>query len=174
MAKSNPDGFDMLAKDQSEDENSAATRGLIPPIRRYVGDPKVTNAAFNLRAGEISSVIPTAGQFLILKCERHIPATNLTADEKKIAAGRIRDKLEERKLKIAAARKFDELQSHARIENILNDKAKSKANPGIAATVNGQPITLKKLGDECILRYGEVVLEGEVNRTMLKLSLIHI
>ncbi len=170
-AKANPDGFDMLAKDESEDENSAATRGLIPPIRRYVGDPKVTNTAFGLRAGEISEVIPTAGQYIILKCERHIPASNLTADEKKIAIGRIRDKLEERKLKVAAAKLFEKLQSTAKIENILNDKAKSKANPGIAATVNGQPITLKDLGDECIVRHGEMVLESEVNRTMLTQAL---
>jgi parvulin-like peptidyl-prolyl isomerase len=62
-ATAQPDSFDRLAKDHSEDENSAAARGLIPPVRRHVGEPAVEKAVFSLTEGQVSPVVEVAGQF---------------------------------------------------------------------------------------------------------------
>jgi parvulin-like peptidyl-prolyl isomerase len=37
----------------------------------------------------------------------------------------------------------------------------------VAATINGRPITIAQLQDECVERYGTDVLEGEINRKIL-------
>ena len=81
-AIANPELFDRLAKDHSEDENSAAARGLIPPIRQHVGDPQIVDIAFSLNEGEISPVIEAAGQFILLKCEQQIPPRDLGPEQK--------------------------------------------------------------------------------------------
>ena len=47
QAKANPEQFANLAKKFSEDEASASVGGLIPPIRRYSGDTRLENAAFD-------------------------------------------------------------------------------------------------------------------------------
>ena len=51
-AKANPDDFGALARKYSKDPTSASLNGLIQPIRRHVGDPKIEEAAFNLKEGE--------------------------------------------------------------------------------------------------------------------------
>ncbi len=170
-ATRSPDQFDRLAKDQSEDENSAATRGLIPPIRRYAGDSRVEAAAFALKPGQVSPIVETAGQFLIMKCERHIPAQELSREQKTMAVAQIKDKLTEKKLRNAASGMFAQLQAKATIVNVLNDKETARQHPGVAAIVNGREISLEHLAEQCILRQGEVVLDGEINRAVLSQAL---
>ena len=46
--------------------------------------------------------------------------------------------------------------------NVINDEQLSRKMPGVAATVNGRPIGLEVVAEECIQRYGEEVLEGEM------------
>ncbi len=170
-ATADPDGFERLAKDRSEDENSAATRGLIPPIRRHRGDVKVERAAFALKPGEISPVINTAGQYLILRCERHLPPTKLTDAQKQQALKLLRNKLADKKLRTSASKRFAELQKEATIVNVLNDPEKQSRYPGVAAMVNGEKVTMKELGEQCVLRHGETVLDGEINRSLLSQAL---
>ena len=43
--------------------------------------------------------------------------------------------------------------------------------PGVVATVNGDRITMQELGDECFLRHGEEVLEGEISQLLLQQAL---
>ena len=49
--------------------------GLIPPIRKHVGDENLERIAFGLKEGEISPVIQVANQYVILKCEKHMAET---------------------------------------------------------------------------------------------------
>src|SRR5690606_22867707 len=77
-----PDTFPELAK-QFSDDPSASAKGLIHPIRPHVGDPKLEQVAFALQPGQISEVIPVAEQFVILRCESHIPPRRVPMEEVK-------------------------------------------------------------------------------------------
>ncbi len=75
-ALANPDDFPNLAKQWSDDVNTASTLGRIQPIRRHVGDPKIEQVAFRMQPGEVSPVIQAGGQYIILKCEELLPPSN--------------------------------------------------------------------------------------------------
>ena len=83
--KANSEEFGILAKKHSEDPNSAAARGLIPPIRKHVGDPTVEKVCFALQPGEVSSIVSVAGQHLIFKCEKHLPAAHISPQYRQAA-----------------------------------------------------------------------------------------
>lgn len=171
LAKANPDDFGKLAKDFSEDPNSASARGLIPPIRRHVGDPELERAVFQLNEGEISEIIEVASQYLIVRCERIIPPRTITADVRRQAEHRIVDYLTDKKVGELADRLLKQLQTQVEIVNVYNDSELSQSMPGIAATVDNAQITVRELSEECIARYGMEVLTGEMNRTLLRQQL---
>ena len=77
------------------------------------------------------------------------------------------DAIKDRKLWAAAGDVFKELQTGRPVVIVYNDPVKSKQMPGIAATINGQKITLVELAEESIERHGNDVLEGAVNRRTL-------
>jgi PPIC-type PPIASE domain len=53
----------------------AARGGAVPPIHHHFGDARIEKEAFNLKPGEVSSVIEMVdGTFVILKCVKHIDA----------------------------------------------------------------------------------------------------
>ncbi len=166
-AKAAPDDFGDLAKEHSEDTNSAAARGMIPPIRRHVGNEEVEHVAFALKEGEISRIIHVANQYLILKCEEQLRETYIAGDNLKLVKQQLHDQIRDQKLRDAAPNLFKELQLRAKVVNVFNDPALRQQMPGVAATVNGRQITLNQLADECYLRHGKDVLEGEINRTVL-------
>ena len=62
------------------------------------------------------------------------------------------------------------MHKHAFLENILNDPVKSRQMPGVAATINGVPITLRTLAEECMLRHGPEVLDGMIHRRLIELA----
>ena len=166
-----PAQFGELAKDHSEDTNSAATRGLIPPIRRHLGEPAVEEAVFALPAGQVSPVVSVHGQYLIFKCERRIPATNVSLQERKAVEARLRQRITEENLRGAADTIFAELQQGAQVVNVFNDEQLRQQNPGVAAFVNEKPVPLRYLAEECLARYGNDVLEGEIRFVLLSQSL---
>ena len=170
-AVANPAEFDKLAKDYSEDSASAAARGLIPPIRRHIGEPEVERVAFALTEGQISPIIHVANQYLILKCERHLDATPIDAKHVQWAREQIRDRIRDKKLRGAATDIFKQLQEQASVVNIYNNPQQLARLPGIAATVNGRQITMRQLSEECITRHGTEVLDGEINRKLLTQAL---
>jgi len=170
-AQADPESFGALAKDHSEDQHSAAARGLIPPIRRHVGDPEVERVAFALREGEISPVVHVANQYLILKCEKQIPEATIAPAFRKGAEQRLRDVIVERKLRAASTELFKRLQDEARVVNVYNDERLRQQMPGVAATINGQQISVGQLAEECLARTGKEVLEGEIHRRLLTQAL---
>lgn len=169
-AVANPNDFGTLAKSFSEDQ-SASVEGLIPPIRKHMGDESIERAAFSLREGEISPVIEASGQFIILKCEKQLEETYIAPRFRQDAENRLRDRVEDQKMRAASAALFRRLQEEAKVVNVYNNEELRKQMPGVAATINGQKISIQQLGEECVLRNGKEVLEGEISRRLLQQAL---
>ncbi|MCA9122652.1 MAG: peptidylprolyl isomerase [Planctomycetaceae bacterium] len=166
-ALANPAKFGDLAKEFSEDANTAAARGIIPPIRKHIGYPEVEQTAFALKEGEISQVIPVANQHLILMCEKHLPESYVASTQMDQIQTQLRDQIRDGKLRTAATDIFKKLQDESQVVNVYNDARLQQQMPGIAATINGRQIPTQQLIDECLTRHGKEVLEGEINRRML-------
>lgn len=164
-AVADPDDFGNLAKEVSIDTVSASAKGLIQPIHHHQGDPNIERVAFGLHVGDISEVVAVGDQFVILKCEAQLAAQQVPMEKvKKVLIESIKDK----KLRLAADTIFKQLQDAAQVENVMNDPAKSKKHPGVAAIVNGHKITVRDVAEECLERHGIEMLEGVVNRRILE------
>lgn len=166
-AQANPESFAQLAKEHSEDRATASAYGVIPPIRRHVGDPNLEQVAFGLKEGEISPVIPVGNQYLILRCEKQIPQTYISSEHLPQIETQLKERLGEHKARVESAELFQQLQSQAKIVNVLKDANLQRQYPNTAALVNNQPITMTQLAEECLTRHGKEVLEGEINRLLL-------
>lgn len=163
-----PEEFGALARKHSEDPSSASANGMIQPVRRYLGEKPIEEAAFQLKEGEISPVLKVGHQFVILKCEGRIKP--ISADREQVDPLLI-DALKDRKLRTAGTELFKKLQADAVIENYFKDPARGKQFPGLAAKVNAHTIGMKELTDECIERHGTEVLEGTINRHLIEQAL---
>jgi parvulin-like peptidyl-prolyl isomerase len=171
LAKANPQEFEKLAKLHSEDPTSASAKGLIPPVRRHLGEPAVEQAVFALKPGEVSDVVHAANQYLIFRCERHIPAATISPQYRQQTTARLRERIVERNLRGASGEIFKDLQSKAKIVNVMNDPKLSKQSPNVAAFVNSKQITKQHLVDECILRFGREMVQTEINYRLLNQAL---
>lgn len=167
--KAQPQEFPRLAREYSQDISSASLGGMIQPIRHHLGDKKIEEVVFSLKEGEISPIIRVADQYVILKCEGHLPARNFGLEA---VRPQLEAKIRDRKLHTVGGQIFQKLQKNAVVENVFNDPVKSRQMPGVAATINGHPIPLSELAEECIARYGEEVLEGKINRALLQGALV--
>jgi len=163
-----PDDFPALARRHSVDVGSASVNGWVQPIRLHSGAPEFDRAAFALREGQISDVVQVADQFIVIKCEGHLPA-----DAVKLAdvRSRLAEELRERKGRQASSDVFRRIQDAAKVENVLNDPAKAAARPGVAAVVNGEPVPVDLVRDACLDRHGADVLEVLVTRTLVEQAL---
>jgi parvulin-like peptidyl-prolyl isomerase len=163
-AVADPDSFGDLAKKYSVDA-SASVKGIIQPIRKHGGIEEIEREAFSLRDGEISQVLPVAGQFVILKRE------GLEQDVK-VKYEQVEPQLEQiardKKMRTVANEIFAQLIKQSKVEDYLKDPAKGRDKPGVAASINGMQITNAELADICVERYGESVLEGAINRKMIE------
>ena len=166
-AQANPDSFAQLAKEHSEDRATASAYGVIPPIRKHVGDPNVEQVAFGLKEGQISPVIQVGNQYLVLKCDKQIPETYISSEHLPQIETQLKERLSEHKTRVESAELFQQLQGQAKIVNLVKDTKNQQQYPGAAAVVNGQAITLQQLSEECLSRHGKDVLEGEINRLLL-------
>ena len=165
-AAADPKRFGELAR-KGEDANIAAASGVIPPICRHSGSPEIEAAAFALKKGQVSKPIKVANKYVILYCEDLIPEKYPTTEQLKSIEKQLSDRLREDRIRKASAEFFTRMQQSAKIVNVWNDAALRKANPGVAATINGRPITIEQLQAECLERHAHDVLEGEINREIL-------
>jgi parvulin-like peptidyl-prolyl isomerase len=167
QAVKSPELFAQLAKQYSVDESSASVGGLIPPIRRYSGDSRIEEAAFALPNDGVSTVIQLADQWIILQSVRRLPATTPSPQAMPMIREQIVDRIRDEKLRVASSELFTQLQKESQVVKVIGNEAASKQYPGVAAIVNGQQVSLAMLGNECIDRHGEEVLNGEINRKLL-------
>jgi parvulin-like peptidyl-prolyl isomerase len=163
-----PDEFGGLARQHSVDVGSASANGWVQPIRLHSGEPAFDRTAFALEPGEISEVVQVADQFIVIKCEGRMPAADVSMDA---ARPRLAEEMRERKSREAANDVFRGIQEKSRVENILNDPARSAAQPGVAALVNGQPVMVDEVRRTALERYGRDVLEILITRTLIKQAL---
>ncbi len=166
-ASANPGDFPRLAKEHSEDKATASAYGVIPPIRRHLGDPNLEQVAFSLKEGEISPVIQVANQYIILKCEQQIERTLVTSQHLPEIERRLKERIADHKMRTESAQLFQQLQSQSKVVNVYNDPNLQRQYPGVAALVNGGQITVQSLAAECVSRHGKETLEGEINRKLL-------
>jgi parvulin-like peptidyl-prolyl isomerase len=163
-----PNDFARLAMENSIDVNSASIGGLIQPIRRHVGDPAIEREVFAMQPNQISNIIPVGQQFAILKCEGQVPGRDVRIEQVK---EELTERIQEGKLREFASQKFQELQSSSTVQNVWNDPQLRAQMPGVVATINGQSIPYSELAEECLLRYGQEVLDVEISHLLLKQSL---
>jgi len=169
LAKAAPDTFGELAKKYSDDVNSAVAKGWIQPIPMHSGDKNVEKVAFAMKEGDISPPIQVGDFYVILKSHGVLQKSGVPTFEK--VKPLLTEKVQERKLREVAGNVFQKLQKDAKVQNVLNDAALSKQYPGVAALVDGKPITRERLADECLQRHGQEVLDGEINRVLLEQAL---
>ncbi|MCG8583596.1 MAG: peptidyl-prolyl cis-trans isomerase [Pirellulales bacterium] len=123
-ARDNPtdEFFGDLAEEYSVDTSSRSLRGQIPPIQRHGGRRKLEEAAFALKAGELSGIIHMEDKFVILRCQgRTKPVDVEPAEVRDLLVEDIREK----KTRIAMQREFARIQGSADIVNYL-DPSKSR------------------------------------------------
>jgi len=182
-ARQNPDDFGSLARKHSQDP-SASVGGLIPPLRRYMGEPALEKAAFALNETDraVSNVIPlkivgdpqTPGtrQFAILKFEGLMKPMQVEREQVKAM---LRDGIVEKKIREEAAKIFTQLESRAQqqkaIVNVYNDPQLRNKYPGVAAQVYQKQIRIDELSEECVSRHGIQVLEALVSKRLLQQAL---
>jgi parvulin-like peptidyl-prolyl isomerase len=163
-AAADPGNFGNLAKDKSDDP-SAAVKGVIQPIRKHMGVKEIEQVAFTMKDGEVSPVIQVGNQFAVIKREQLVPGAEVPFEQ---VRPRLEEILKDKKMRGAAHDVFGQLQQAAKVQNVLNDPALRQQMPGVAATINGQPIELSELANECLERHGEEVLQGAINRKLLE------
>ena len=168
----NPEEFGRLAR-QFSDDSSGSSQGVIPAIRKHVGNREFERVAFSLRENEISPVFLVGDKYVILICDQHIPRSSIFSNAQMLAAEktRLRDHIAEQKLRSAASGVYKQLQDEANVVNLLKQPELQKQFPGIAANINSGRITFRQLAEKCLERYGVEVLEGEVNRVILSQAL---
>jgi parvulin-like peptidyl-prolyl isomerase len=159
-----PDEFAALARQHSVDVGSASANGWVQPIRLHSGDPAFDRAAFALEPGAISPVVQVADQFIVIKCEGRLPAADVTLAD---ATPGLAAELRERTSRQASTDVFRAIQDASRIENVLNDPARSQATPGVAALINGEPIATEKVSGIAVERHGQEVLEILITRLLI-------
>ena len=168
LAVATPDDFGALARQHSVDIGSASANGWVQPIRQHSGEPSFEKTAFALAAGHISKVVQVADQFIIIQCEGHLPAAEVKLED---AQPRIAEELRERKSRSESSVLFRKLQDATTIENVYNDAAKAAQAPGVAARVNGEPITVQQVQAVCLERHGKDTLEILITRVIIEQAL---
>ena len=163
-----PDSFGLVAREKSVDIGSASVGGWVQPIRHFSGSPDFESAAFALSDSEISKVVQVADQFIIIKCEGHLPASDVTFAD---VRPRLAEVFREKQSRVLSGKIFGKLQSEAAIENALNSAGKVLQSPNLAARVNGRPITISEVRAVCVERYGEDVLQALLTGVLLNQAL---
>ena len=120
---------------------------MINPIRKHGSYKEIEDAVFNMADGAVSPVIHAGGQYVILKREGLLPARPVKFEQ---AEPKLKEILRERKMRTVAQEIFQQLQKNAKVENVWNDPVKREKMPGVAATINGTPIAIRELDEECI------------------------
>ncbi len=164
QAVAEPAEFGGLARQHSVDVGSASANGWVQPIRLHSGDPAFDRAAFALEPGRISEVVQVADQFIIIKCEGRLPAAEVTFEQ---ARPELAAEIRDRKGRQASTDLFRQLQEASRVENVLNDPARSQTLPDVAALVNGEAVGLAQVRATAVERYGRDVLEILITRSLI-------
>jgi parvulin-like peptidyl-prolyl isomerase len=157
------------AKKQRSD--LAATGGKIRPIARHTMEKAVEDAVFHLQPGEITTVIKTPQGYVVLKCDKRIPAdvtVNFDTVKPKLEA-----EILERKRQAEMGAAFQVLKEQARPQPLLKKSEYAAAGPTpppnevVAYLWGNVPVTREQLGEYLIERQGAEKIEFLVNRRVI-------
>jgi foldase protein PrsA len=127
----NPEEFEELAAKVSDDPNSRALGGQVPPISRFNGSPELEKAAFALKAGQISGVVEVSpSRYVILKCEGRTEPVVTEIDEVRDA---LYDEIKESKTQAQIAKTFEEIKKNTVVDNYLTQYT-NRPERGASAT----------------------------------------
>ncbi len=171
QAVADPDMFKTLARDHSEDPASASVEGLLPPIRKNMGDDDIEKVSFKLQPGEISNIFQIGEFCITLQCVRHFPPANPPAAQLTEIQNRIRSDIEEEKLRKSAEQTYVSLRDNAQVISVLGKPELQQQYPGVAAVINGQALMMTVLEKECVKRFGPTVLDNEINMKLVEQAL---
>jgi len=130
--KNTSEHFGDLASQYSVEPGSQALRGEVPPIKKHGGQPALEREAFSLKPGEISGVIQIADKFILLRCENYTKPIRIAFEE---VRQDIYNDLHEKKLRLAMAERFEQLQESASVDNYLVGTSHSpKRSSGMSPT----------------------------------------
>jgi len=124
--KPNAQDFGNLAEQYSCEPSSRALRGEIPPIKKHGGQPLLEKEAFSLKAGELSGIVQTGEYYIILFCEGRTKPTEIDFDE---ARPFLHEDIYRKKLRLAMAKYFRQLQQAATIDNHLAGTTRRPKKP---------------------------------------------
>lgn len=161
------------AAKKQEDSSLASTGGLIKPISHWSGDEEIEKAAFELKPGQVSTLITTKQGVVLLRCVRRIPAdTNVNFAS---AKPKLEMEIREAKMQLAMGNVFKDWRDRANPTLYLKkaDKADHAPTPPptqAVATVFGASVTREDLGEFLIARIGGEKLPFLVNRRILELA----
>ena len=137
-AKRNISEFDRLARDESIEQNSASLGGVIPPIPQYSGNKKLSEEAFKLKPGGLSSIIEIGppSRYIFLLCEGRTERIPHDINEVK---EEIRADLLEEKTQQAVAKTFSAIKKAARIDNYITNSSTGgvRREGGLEKELNG-------------------------------------
>lgn len=109
--------FGELAYQYSIEPVSRNNFGRVPPIQKHGGRPQVEKEAFALKPGEMSGLLVVGDKWIILRCIGYTDPVVKELDD--TIRHELRKDIFEKKLRLAMAKKFDEVKESAQIDNFL-------------------------------------------------------
>lgn len=124
MARNRPTDqfFGELAQQYSIEPVSRANFGKVPPIRRHSGQPNLEEEAFALQPGQLSGITAVGDKYIILRC---LGRTQPVVEEFEAVKGELFRDIQEKKMRLAMAKTFDDLKEAAQIDNFLTGTSQS-------------------------------------------------
>ena len=114
--------------------------------------------------GEVSKVIPAAGQFVIIKRESLLPADNITLEQIK---PKLEEMIREKKMHAVANDVFDQLKKHTQRSSRACRSGHAAADAGHCRGGRRQPNHGAATGQGVHLARGAEVLEGAIGRKLI-------
>jgi hypothetical protein len=181
------------ANDQEFDEQArhqelgplASTGGKIKPLNRHLAhynpafkekeaNERIESAAFGLHPGEVSPLLEASRVFLVLKCDRRVPA-DTTVNPAAVRDELIKE-LTERKTLEEIPKVAKELREKAHPRPFEGEASKNVLTPFTPGSSRGRivakiyddvPVTREELGEYLITRFGPQALDLLVNKRII-------
>lgn len=110
--------FGELAAKYSIEPVSRSNYGKVPPIRKHSGQPTLEKAAFEINAGDISSVVAVGEQYVVMYKQG---LSNPVVKDFQAVRDELLKEITEKKLRVQMQDRLDQLLTSAQIDNFLEE-----------------------------------------------------
>lgn len=131
--KPTPEHFGELASQYSIDPGGKSLGGVVPPIHKNSGQPTIEKVAFQMKPGELSSVIQVSDKYIIMLCEGKTKPESI---EMKDVRDELFQDIREKKFRMEMAKRFEKIHNSAKVTHYLypeltsNGKQADGKSPG--------------------------------------------